>query len=115
MKIYASDDAAHLVEADVVEAVETGTREHLQVVIGNDEHLLPSHEEMLLLGEVGKDEIGLLGRLRQRSPRAESRPVMQIDPVVAAPFGMAGVEGVSVANDLALEVGGQGRMGFGQA
>ena len=115
VEVYAAHVAGDLIETDVVEPLEGGTRDGADLVVRHQEVLLPPHEEVLLLGEVPDGEVGLPRRFRKGPPRAELGPVLHVDAIVRTPFRVLGVERELVTNDLALEEGGEGGMVLGQA
>lgn len=49
MEINSSDASRTLVEADIVEALETCASDGFDLVIGNQEVFFPAHEEMIVL------------------------------------------------------------------
>ncbi len=110
MKINTADGSCHLVEADVIEALETGSGDGADAMIRHEEILLPPHEEVLSLRKILEAEIRPLRLLRQRPPCLKPTPMLHIDFVVGAPLGMARLKGILVSNYLALEVGGESRM-----
>ena len=52
MEVDTLDFALLLVEADVVEALEAGAVDGLHLVVGDEEVLLPAHEDVLALRRV---------------------------------------------------------------
>lgn len=89
-------DPAHvsraLVEADVVEAFEAGTRDGLHSMVWYQEVLLPAHEQMLALEIVLECEIGGFSRLREWAPGREACPMLEIYLLTASPSWMCGLE-----------------------
>ena len=110
MEVDAADGAGALVEADVVEALEAGARDGRDLVVRHEEVFLPPHEEVFALGKVLEGEAGGFGLFAEGPPRGEAVPVLHVDLLRGAPFGVCGLEGVLVADDLAFKVGGQGRV-----
>lgn len=105
MEVNAADGAGHLVEADVIEALEAGAGDGPDAVVGHEEILLPAHEDVLALGKVLVVEVGLLRLLGQRPPGGELRPVLHVGFLGRAPGFVLGLEGVLGADDFAFEVG----------
>lgn len=60
-------------------------------------------------------EVGTLGFARQRTIGRKSCPVLVIVLLTGSPFRPAGLERILVSNHLALKVGRQGGVVFGQA
>ena len=106
MEVDALNAAGHLVEADVVEALEAGTADCPDPVVGHKKVLFPAHEEMLLVHPVLGHQLGARQVLRQRFVGGETSPMLAVDLFVGAPFGVLCNEGVFVSNDLALKVRG---------
>lgn len=52
MEIYAANFTLQLVEADVVESLKTRSADRPDTVIRDKEMLLPSHKDILSLGEL---------------------------------------------------------------
>lgn len=110
MEIDPGNASCTLVEAYIVEAFEARTRDGFDLVIGNQEVFLPTHEEVIVLRVVLEREAWRLSLLRQWPPCGKARPVLHIDLFRGAPFWMCSFESVFVANDFSLEVGCQRRM-----
>lgn len=79
MEIYPINTSLYLVEADVIETLETRTVDCAHSVVRNKEVLLPTHENILLLSQVGDMEVALLSLFLVGSERAELGPMLQID------------------------------------
>lgn len=115
VEVDSADVPRHLVEADVVEPLETGPRDGADAMVWNQKVLLPPHEDILPLCKVLVREVGLLGRLRQRAPCVEARPMLHVYLVVRTPVGVFRLERVLVSNDFAFEVCRESGMIVGQA
>lgn len=72
MEVNTANSPLHLVETDIIESLEAGTRDRSNPVVRNEEIFLPPHEHVLTLREVAVCEIGPFGLFRQRLPRWES-------------------------------------------
>ena len=133
-------DPAHrpaaLVKTDIVETLETCSRDGFDAVVGHEEVLFPAHEEVLSLLVIFQREIrgGGGGRVRgwsccgfvrggccscgafgQGSPGGEAGPVLQVDFLAAPPGGVGGFEEVLGADYLAFEESGEGGVVVGEA
>lgn len=114
MKVDPADLACNLTETDVVEPLKTSAGYGPDGVIGHEEMLFPSHEEILSLGKVLVREIGTFGLFGQRAPGREPAPVLHVDFFVGPPLWPVGLKSVLCSNDLAFEVGCEGGMVIGQ-
>jgi hypothetical protein len=114
MEVDALDATRELVEADVVEAFEARTAYSPDSVIRDEEILLPSHEQMLLLIQVLRHLFLARGVFGYRLVCIEAPPVLPVDLFVGAPFRMLCNEGVFASDDLAFEVRCQAWVVFGQ-
>jgi hypothetical protein len=112
MEVYTLDLPIDLVEADVIKPLETRARDRLDAVVGHEKVLLPPHPEVLSLRVVLVRKARAFCCFRQRPPLLEPVPVLHVDFLVGAPFGMLGLEGVLCADDFAFEVGREGWMIF---
>lgn len=110
MEVNTAHGSLYLIEADVVEPFEAGAGDGPHPMVGDKEVLLPSHEDMLALGEVAVCKVGSLRLLCQRSPGRKPRPVVQICLLCRTPGLIASLERVFGPDDLSFEKGGQGRM-----
>jgi hypothetical protein len=104
-----------LVKADIIEALETRPRNRAYPVVRDEEVLLPAHEDVLSLRQVGDVQVPPPRSLAEGPERLELRPVLQVHFVRRAPVVVLGEEGVLRPDDLALEVGRQGWVVFCQA
>lgn len=114
MEVDAADIPRHLVEADIIETLETGTRDLTYAMVGNQEGFLPTHEDVFSLGTVLVVKVGFLGLLRQRTPGGEASPMLHIRLVIRTPGLVASLEGVLWSNYFTLEICGQCRMVVGK-
>jgi hypothetical protein len=112
MEIDALYATRYLVEADVVEALETRPVDRLHSVIRDEEVLFPAHEEVLFLHPVLRYQLGSRRVFGKRLVCWKSGPVLSVDLFVRTPLGMLCDERVLAADDLALEVCGETRMIF---
>lgn len=110
MKVYPSHGPLHLVEANIIEALETGARDRPHPMVRDKEVLLPSHEDVFPLGEIPVGEIRSLGLLGQRVPGGEPRPMNHVGLFGGPPCFIPGLEGMFVPNDFSLKECGQGRV-----
>jgi len=111
MEIYTADLAAHLVETNVVEALEAGALDGADAVVGDEEVLLPAHEYVLALGDVLDEHLAALARLLgEGAEGGELGPVRQVVLVAGAPRWVLRLEAVLCPDDLAFEVRRQGRV-----
>jgi len=110
MKVYSIHRARHLVEADVVEALEAGTCNLPHPVVRHEEILLPPHEDVLLLSEIRVVELGALSLRDKRSKRLKPRPVLEIVLLARSPLRSARLERVFVADHFPFEISRQGRV-----
>lgn len=115
MEVDTTDGSLYLVEADIVESLETGARDCSNSVVWDEEIFLPSHKYVLMLRKVTKREVCLLRLFGERSPGWKSRPVMYIRLFVGTPFLIASDETVFGANHFTLKERRQCRMILGQA
>lgn len=106
MKVDPAHGPRHLVETDIVKALEAGAHNLAHAVVGHEKRFLPAHEDVFALRVVLVLEIWLLGLFGQGAPGGEAAPVLHVGLVGGAPGGVAGLEGVFGADDLAFEVGG---------
>ena len=100
----------HLIETDVVKAFEACARDGAHAMIWYQEVLLPSHENVFSVCEVFLHEIWSLCLPGQWPPGREAVPMLHIDLLVRAPFGMARVERIFSSDDFAFKVCCKGRM-----
>ena len=115
MEINAADRAPRLVETDVIEPLETRPGYRAHAVVGDEEIFLPPHEDVFPLGKVLVAEIGPSRLPRERAPGWEAVPVLHVDLLVGAPFGVAGLKCVFVSDDFAFDEGGLGWVVGGEA
>ncbi len=105
MEVDTADLPAHLVEADVVEALEARAVDRPNSVVRDQEVFLPPHEDVLPLIQVLDHCRPALFRLLEVRPEGgELVPVVEIDLLAGAPSLVLGDEAVFRANDLALKV-----------
>jgi hypothetical protein len=111
VEIDAADVALLLIEAYVVESFKAGTVDGSDTVVGHQEVLLPTHEDVLALTQVGHWHRRALAYLRLVRPeRPELAPMVQVYFLRCAPILMFGNETILAADDLALKVRGQRRV-----
>lgn len=115
MKVDSRDGSFHLVEANIIEALEACARDGSHPVIGHEEVLLPPHKDMFTLGKIPVREIGPFGLFGEGAPGGKPRPVMHIGFLGGAPFFVPSLERVFGSDDLALKKGGQSWMVFCEA
>lgn len=96
----------HLVEADIVKALEASAHNLADTVVGHEERLLPAHEDVFALRIVLVLEVWILGLFGQGPPGGEAGPVLHVGLIGGAPGGVAGLKCMLGANDLTFEVGG---------
>ena len=105
MKINPAHAPAALVKADVIKPLEARARDRPHAVVGDEEVLLPAHEDVLALREVRDVQVALARGLGEGAEGLELGPVLEVDLVGRAPVFVLGEEGVFGADDLAFEVG----------
>jgi hypothetical protein len=110
VEVDATNFALELVEANVVESFETGTRYRSNPVVRYQKMLLPSHEDVVLLRNVRNHDRPLASLLVEWMEGAELVPVAEVDLGVGPPVLVLCNEVVFAADDLALEECGQGGM-----
>lgn len=115
MKVDAANSARNLVEADVIEALKTGAGDGPHPVVGHQEILLPSHENVFPLSKVLIAEIRSLGLLCEGPPRGKAAPVLHVHLLVGTPFWMLGLEGVLRSDYLAFKICCEGWVIVGEA
>lgn len=114
MEINTADRSFNLIEADVVESLEAGSRDGPNTMIRNEEVLFPSHEHVLALGKVSICKISSLGLFGKRLPGRKSGPVVDIYFLVGAPLLVSGLKCVLGADDFPFKKGGQSGVIFSQ-
>jgi hypothetical protein len=115
VEIDAGNGPLNLVEADVIESFETGTAERAYTVVGDQELLLPPHEDILTLRQAWDLEVQLPGVLVVWAEGGKFGPVLEVYQVRRAPVWMLGEEGVFGANELSFKIGREGRVIVRQA
>lgn len=115
MEIYAADLALELIETDVVEALEASTRNGSNAVVGDQEMLLPTHEDMVFLRRILSRELTILNFLLQWPERSELGPVAQIHLSAGPPVLVLCKEAVFASNNLSLEISRECGVILGQA
>lgn len=118
MEIDPTHPPLDLIKTDIVEALKASALDGFELVVRNEEMLLPSHEDVFLLPPVfmvhGVYEIDIALRMKtERSPGRKSGPVRKIGLVAGAPCRVPCPEAILLirsAYDLAGEESGQGRM-----
>ena len=105
VEIDPTDSPLQLIEADVVKPLKARSGNRADPVVGDKEILLPAHEYVFAVGEVFVREVGTACSSRQGSPRRKAVPMLHVHFLARAPFFVAGLEGVFIANDFAFEVG----------
>ena len=106
MEINPTNSPMHLVEADIIKPLEARARDLSYAMVRHQKVLLPAHEDVLALRPILAVEVGPLGLVLERPPGREARPVLHVGFVGGSPRGVACLEGVFAADDLAFEVGG---------
>jgi hypothetical protein len=114
MEVNPANRPLNLVEADVIEALETGPTDRSHPVIWNQEVFLPPHEYVLSLRHSGDVKVALPGLLLKWPESGEFGPVLQIYFISRAPVLMLSEKCVFRANDLSFEVCSEGWVVFGQ-
>lgn len=109
MKVYPTNSAFNLVEANIVESLETRSRYSPHPMIRNEEIFFPPHEHVLSLREIAVGEVGSLGMLCQRTKCWEPCPVRHISLLSRTPCLIPSYESMLGANYLAFEERRQGR------
>jgi hypothetical protein len=95
VKVNAAHLPLHLVEADVVEALEASPIDGPNPVVGDEKVLLPAHEDVFPLVNVLDVRLPALARLLMILPECgELGPVGEIDLLVCAPALVLGDEAV---------------------
>lgn len=115
VEVYPADFSLDLVEADVVEALETRAGYGPNSMIGDQKVFLPSHEDMFSLGGVSNQHGALACLLLEGTEGREFGPMTQVDLYIGTPIIMLREEGVLRPNDFALKVRREGRVVFGEA
>ena len=116
MEVDPTDIATDLVKADVVESLKGCTVDLAHSVVRNKEVFLPAHEDVFSLGEVLVVEMRVILCLSREGAKGwEATPVRHVGVFVSAPVLVVGLEGVFGADNLAFEVGRQGRVVFREA
>ena len=115
VEVNSADGTRHLVETYIVKPFETSPHNLPHPVIRNEKVFFPPHEDVFSLRAVLVVEIRLFRLFGQRPPRRESRPVLHVGFVCGAPRFVFCLNSVFRADNLAFEIGGQGRMIFGEA
>lgn len=107
MEVNALDAARNLIEADVVKALKARTVDGPHPVVRDQEVFFPTHEEMLLLHPIFRNELGPRRVFREGLVCRESTPVLPVHLLVGAPFRMLCDKSVLAADYLAFEEGGE--------
>ena len=95
VKVNAAHLPLHLVEADVVEALEARPIDCPDTVVGNEKVLLPAHEDVLPLVHVLDVRLPALAHPLMVLPECgELGPVGDVDLLVCAPALVLGDEAV---------------------
>jgi hypothetical protein len=115
MEIDPVNCAMFLIEADVIESLETSTVERAYSVIRDQKFLLPPHEYIVTLRPAGNLDIHFPRVLLVGTESREFGPVLVIYKLCRAPILMLGEKSVFRANQLPFKVGCEGRMVWGQA
>ena len=103
MEVYSADGPLHLVETDVVEALEARAADGPHTVVRHEEVLLPSHEDVLALADVFVSEVRLLRLFGERPPSWEARPMLHVRLVRRSPGFVLGLKCVLGPDYLAFE------------
>jgi hypothetical protein len=90
MEIDSTDGTLTLVEANIVEAFETGTSYRPYTMVWHQKVLLPSHENILSLRQPMDMAVAFARLLLKRPESIELCPVLQIDLIGGAPIFMLG-------------------------
>lgn len=106
MEIEPLDRLSQPVEHDVIESVEARAIDFLHLVVGREELLLPSHEDVLAVLDLRVVVILFAQWIEERAERrSEAWPVLSVGVAVGVIF--ARQERVPRRDDFALEEGGQ--------
>lgn len=115
MEVNPAHAPTPLVKADIIEALKARPRNRAHPMVRDEEVLLPAHEDVFALRQVGDVEVPPPRSLAEGPERLELRPVLQVHFVRRAPVVVLGEEGVLRPDDLALKVCRQGWVVFCQA
>jgi hypothetical protein len=115
MEVDTAYASLNLIEANIIEPLETGTGDRSNPVIRDKEILLPPHKNMLALCKVAVCEIRPLRLFGKRFPSRKSGPVVYVCLFIRTPFLIASLKCVLGANNFAFKECGQGWMILGEA
>lgn len=115
MEIDTADLPFELIEADVVETLETSAGYRPYAVVWHQEMLFPAHEDRVLLTDVRDGHGPFSSQFLEGPEGTEPSPVAEVDPGIGAPVVVLSDEGILVTNYLAFEVCGQGRVVLSEA
>lgn len=103
MEVYATDSTRALIEADVVEPLETSAGDRFHLVVGHEEIFLPPHEQVFALCKVLKSKAGRSRLFGEWPPGRKSSPMLHVYLFSGAPLGMSCLEGVFRADYFSFE------------
>lgn len=103
VKVNPGNRSLHLIKTNVVEAFEAGSGDRPHAMIGNEEVLFPTHEEVLTLGKISKCEIRSLRLFRLRSPSGKPSPMLHVGLFGRAPCFISSFKRVLGSDDFALK------------
>lgn len=115
MKVNSAHAPTPLVKADIIEALKTRPCNRAHPVIRDEEVLLPAHEDVLALRQVGDVQVPPPRSSAEGAKRLELRPVLQVHLVRRAPVVVLRQKRVLRSDDLALKVRRQGWVVFCEA
>jgi len=110
MKINALNMTRKLVKLYVIKPLKASAGDMSNPMIRNQKVFLPSHEDVLSLIPIRRDEGRILLGRAERVEVDKSLPVLEVGLLRTTPFGTIGLEGVARGNHFAFEVGGEGRV-----
>lgn len=115
MIIDSRDGSAQLVEANVIESFERGSRDLANTVVRYQKVFFPAHKDVFSLGKVFVDVVGLLRLFGDGPIRREPAPVLMIDLLIGTPLRMPGLERVFWPNHFTLKICSKSRMFVSQS
>lgn len=104
MEVNPADLSLNLIETNVVEPLEAGARYCSYTVVGNQKVFLPSHEYVVVLGDIWEDDWAPRITLLKRSKCTEFTPVIHVCFEARTPVFMLSNKAVLRSDDFALKV-----------